>query len=56
MNDLVGRTVIHVAALVRALAVVVAQVGVEVLLHVIGGLVPLLAALHPEVFVQQRPV
>jgi len=36
--------------------VVVVQVGVEVLLHLLNGLVPGLAALDPEMLVQQRPV
>ena len=49
-EDLVGRSPVHGAALLRARPIVVREVCVEVALHLLDGLVPLLAA-HDLAFV-----
>ena len=51
-----GRSAVHVSALVWPLGVVGFEEGVEVLLHLVGGLVPLLAAHDAEVLAEQGAV
>lgn len=51
-----GRSSLHASALVGSLGVVDGEVGVEVGLHLVDGLVPFLAAHDAEVLVEQGSV
>lgn len=50
------RPAVHGAPLVRSFGVVSGDVGIEVGLHLLDGLVPLLAAHYTEVLVEQGAV
>ncbi len=55
-EGLVGRPAVHVPAMVSALVVVVLEVFVEVVLHLLDRIVPLLPAQYAEVLVKKRSV
>lgn len=56
LEDGVGGAAVHLPAPMGALGVVGLEVEIEVSLHLVEGLVPGGSALHPEVFVEERPV
>src|SRR5690606_34441870 len=56
LEDHIRRSALHAAALVRSLGVVVHVVSVEIDLHLLETLVPLSAARHAQVLVEERAV